>query len=170
MANSFSSPVTCLYIIFLCIMCNTFLVSFWGKTVIITQFSQTINGWHEMLLPACSAKHKVRSGVFNKWKESFMGSADLCIPVGPAHLMLWREDFDFGVIFRIVLLPSILNQLSVLHGISKVEWCTISVMAYTFAVLVKSHWFFQLVHNVSWVEKTVVSLFLPTCLHDGSDA
>lgn len=135
----------------------------------VIQFSQTVNSWQATLLPARTAKHKVKSGVLDQWKESFMGSADWCIPAGPAHLLLWRERFDFGVIIRTIPLPNILNWPSVLHGISKVEWCTVPIMAYTFAVFVKSHWFFQSVHNVSRVEETVLSLFWPACLLDGSD-
>lgn len=35
--------------------------------------------------------------------------------------------------------------------------------------LVKSHWFIHWMHNVSQIEKTVMSLFVPTCLLDGID-
>lgn len=42
-------------------------------------------------------------------------------------------------------------------------------MVYTFAVLLKSQWLLQLVHYVSRIKKTVMSLFLPTCFVDSSD-
>lgn len=58
---------------------------------------------------------------------------------------------------------------SVFQRISKVEWCTAPLMSYIFTVFLKSHWFFQSVHYLPHVEKTVVSLFLPTCLLDGND-
>lgn len=113
---------------------------------------------------AHNTKYKAKSRVLNQWKESFMGSADWCIPLGLEHLLLWRERFDFGVIILTVQLPNIFNCFSVLCEISKVKWCTVLLMAYTVSVLVNSHWFFHLVHNLSRVEKThaFVLAYVPT--------
>lgn len=38
----------------------------------VSQFSDRVNGWQVTLLPACTTKHKVKSGVLHQWKESFM--------------------------------------------------------------------------------------------------
>lgn len=108
------------------------------------------------LLSAHNAKHKAKSRVLNHWKESFMDSADWCIPLGLQLLLLWRERSDFGVIILTVQLPIIFNCFSVLCEISKVKWCKVPLMAYTVSVLVNSHWFFPLAHNLSRVEKTRV--------------
>lgn len=37
-----------------------------SNQVNVTQFRQTVNGWQMTLLPACTAKHKVKSGVLHQ--------------------------------------------------------------------------------------------------------
>lgn len=115
--------------------------------------------WDLMISNAISLQvsaHKAKSRVLNHWKESFMGFADWCIPVGLEHLLLWRESFDFGVIILTVQLPNVFNCFSVLCEISKVKWCTILLMVYSVFVLMNSHWFIPLVRNLSHVQKTCV--------------
>lgn len=107
----------CMFVTFLyinCVMVRKDLVVIAG----ITPFSLVVNSWQAALPPAHTAKHKVKSGVQDQWKEPFMDSADWCIPVGPAHLLVWRERFDSGVIVRTIPLPIVFNQPSVLPGIS----------------------------------------------------
>lgn len=92
--------------------------------------------WDLMISNAISLQvsaHKAKSRVLNHWKESFMGFADWCIPVGLEHLLLWRESFDFGVIILTVQLPNVFNCFSVLCEISKVKWCTVLLMVYSVA-------------------------------------
>lgn len=153
--NFLGAYVTCMYINSFYNGLQTLNVKTASKNGVI-QFSLTLNSWQAKLLPSCTAKHKVKSGVNYNWKESFMGCADWCIPAGSAHSLLWRERFDFGVTIKTIPLPNIFNWPSVLSGISEVKWCTISLMVYTFAVLVKSHWFLHFVHNISRIEKTYV--------------
>lgn len=137
-----------------------------GNQVGVTLLRHTVNGWQVMLLPACAAKCEVKSRVPDQWKESFVGSADWCIPVGPEHLLLWRESFDSGVIIGTVSLPNIFKQLSVLRGISEVERRTVPLMAITHAVFL---WEAISSSNTSCTVETVTPLSLPTCLPDGSD-
>lgn len=105
-----------------------------GNQVGVTLLRHTVNGWQVMLLAACAAKCEVKSRVPEWWKESFVGSADWCIPVGPGHSLVWRESFDSGVTIGTVSLPNIFKQLSVLRGISEVERRTVPLMAVTHAV------------------------------------
>lgn len=174
MRNFCIMPVTCMYINSLYNTFNILSVIFRqdgnqvSKMASFSSVTESIAGKRRFCQHARQTQGQ-EWGLSTSQKSLFMVSADWCIPVGPAHLLLWRERSDFGVIIRTIPLPNIFNQPSVLCGISKVEWCSVPLMPYTFAVLVKSHWFFQSVHTVSGIEKTVESLFLPTCSLDGSD-
>lgn len=120
-----------------------------GNQAGVTLLRHTVNGWQVMLLPACSAKCEVKSRVSKLWKESFVASADWCIPLGPKHLLLWRKRFDSWVIIRTVSLPNIFKQPSVLLRISEVERCTVPLMAITYAVFCKKP-LVRLTHPAQW--------------------